>query len=186
MHAYAKRTLARPWYRARSAAATDRVLLGHRSGHVVGQSLQDSRRRQGRQAHRPGARLAALQARQLARREPGGARAGERRGVFDRHLVSPAHALRTRHPRDDGGVVGGDHRLLRTRTKNLCRAQARSRRPVFHLHLQGAGIPRDTDHVVHQQGGVRLPADLRREAAERTAARCPPRICVPWWPRLDR
>src|SRR5688572_7713768 len=161
---YGKRTLARPWYRARSAAAADRVLLGNRSGHVVGQPLQDSCRRQGRQAHRPGARLAALQARQLARCEPGGARTGERRGILDRHLVSPAHSIRTRHTSQHGSALGVHDRLLRARAQDLCRAQARSGRPVVYLHLQGAGVPRDTHHVVHQQGGVRIPADLRSEA----------------------
>ena len=161
---YAKRTLADPRHRARSPAATDRVLLRHRSGHVVGQSLQDPRRGQGRQAHRQGAGRPARQARQLAGRQPGDAGAGQRRRLVDRNLVSAAHRLRARHPGDHGGAVGFPDHLLRARAEDLRGAQARPGGAVVHLHLHGAGVPRDAGHLVHQQGGVWFPAPARREA----------------------
>ena len=79
-------------------------------------------------------------------------------------------AQRTGYEHADPVTIGGlaivHDRLLRARAEDLRGAEARSGGAVVHLHLQGAGVRDDAGQLVHEQGGVRIPAAVRREARD--------------------
>ena len=78
-------------------------------------------------------------------------------------------------------------RVLRARAEDLRGAEARSGGAELHLHLQGAGVRDDAVQLVHQQGGVRIPAAVRREARERARpGHVAPTNCARWSPRPAR